>query len=131
MTHTCTNAVVHCIDFRLQKTIVAYLEENKILGDGDMISIAGGVQNADFILNQITLSKKLHGIKRVILINHTDCGAYGGSAAFTSLDEEKAAHTVELQKMRERLGTPFPDLDITTLLAEIAPDSHEVRIVPV
>jgi len=129
MAHTCTSAIVHCIDFRLQKAITQYLQENNMLGDCDIISIAGAVKNTDFIIEQVALSKKLHDIKQVVLINHTDCGAYGGSAAFANSTEEKNAHAAELKKTSMRIMEQFPDLKVIILLAEIAPDGN-VRIAP-
>jgi carbonic anhydrase len=35
---------------------------------------------SEFVLEQIRKSIRLHGTRRVILMVHSDCGAYGGLA---------------------------------------------------
>ena len=60
--HHCKNLIVHCIDFRLGKKIKSYMEERGLLGDCDIVSVAGGVKNTDFILEQIGISANLHHI---------------------------------------------------------------------
>lgn len=55
------------------------------------IRVAGGAKclatpdpesERDFVLEQIPKSIRLHGTDRVVLMVHSDCGAYGGLAAF-------------------------------------------------
>ncbi len=75
--HTCEAVVVHCMDFRLQQYINDWLTKRFGIRNYDRISWAGGVRDFSSIQNQIQMSYKLHGIKKVILINHEDCGAYG------------------------------------------------------
>jgi carbonic anhydrase len=111
MAHHCKNAIVHCIDFRLQKALKNYMEGNGLLGDCDVVSAAGGVKNREFMMEQIALSKNLHGIERVILINHTDCGAYGGGDETLHNGELKSAGAMVLEK--------HPDLKVKLLLAKI------------
>ena len=53
---------------------------------------------------QIKLSHDLHGISRVILMNHLDCGAYGGRAAFASDEEEYSRHAEDLRSAARRLS---------------------------
>lgn len=131
MTHTCNALILHCIDFRFGKAIKNYMEENRLLGDCDIISIAGAAKNIaspanddvdrDFVLNQIALSKKLHGVEKVILMNHTDCGAYGGRAAFNSDENEHAAHADDLKRSKEIVQSFYPDIKIQLVLARINP----------
>ncbi len=135
MTHTCKALVFHCIDFRFGKAIKKYLEENNLLGNCDIIAVAGAAKNivasandADrmFILKQIELSKSLHNIKEVILINHTDCGAYGGRKAFPSRAEEENQHFMDMKKAADIIRAKYPDLRIKSVLANIE-DSGEIH----
>ena len=57
--------------------------------NSDPIKIAGGAKvlaspereaDREFVLDQIRKSMRLHGTRRVILMVHSDCGAYGGLA---------------------------------------------------
>lgn len=75
--HTCEGVVVHCIDFRLQQFLNDWLTKRFGIQNYDRISWAGGVRDFSSIQNQIQMSSKLHNVKKVILINHEDCGAYG------------------------------------------------------
>jgi hypothetical protein len=70
----------------------------RLLGDCDIISLAGAaktlaapVEPAYFetAMHQIALAVSLHGIDAVILVNHEDCGAYGGRQAFGSAEAEQ------------------------------------------
>lgn len=120
MTYHCQALAVHCLDFRIQKAIQDYLEKKGLLGNCDIVSVAGGVKTAvnpghDFILNQIRISKRLHDIKEIILINHTDCGAYDG-------DDEKSLS--DLQKTKTLLQGIFGGVEIKMALAKIAPTSE-------
>src|SRR3989344_5369005 len=101
MQHTCKALIIHCIDFRFGKAIKKYLEDKNLLGDIDIVSVAGAVKNnADFLMKQIDISKRLHDIKEVILMNHTDCGAYGGRKAFGSAEDERNKHLSDLNEAK-------------------------------
>lgn len=134
MFHTCKALILRCIDFRFGKAIKKYLEEQGLLGDIDIVSVAGAAKNlvspnspsdTEFILRQIEISKKLHNIKELILMNHTDCGAYGGRKAFGSDGAEKTQHIEDMKKAGKLIHTRYPDLEIKTILATISP-THEV-----
>ncbi len=124
MAHYCSTAVVRCIDFRLNRAIKEYLKNYGLGEDFDLISVAGGVKDREYVLNQAALSKKLHGIQQVILINHTDCGGYGGREAFASPEEEKAKHAADLQSARAELESKFPGLIVHTVLADVRADNR-------
>ena len=80
--HTCEAIVVHCMDFRLQKYLNDWLDKNPGAGKYDRVGIAGGVLDIYPVLKHIELAVNLHNIRKVILINHEDCGAYGSSGTF-------------------------------------------------
>ncbi len=103
--HTCDNCLLSCIDYRLQGYINNWTKTNLEEGSWDRISFAGGVKNLDIILSQIDLSKKLHQIKRVILINHEDCGAYGEEGTPQN-------HAEDLKDAKSALQKLYPDLAI-------------------
>lgn len=136
MPHHCKTVIVHCIDFRLGKAIKKYLEEQNLLGDCDIVSVAGAAKNIaspendserEFLMKQIDISKKLHNISEVILMNHSDCGAYGGSSAFSSKTEEQKKHSDDMNMAAEIIRQKYPDLHIQTLLADIE-DSGKINI---
>ena len=110
--HTCQALVVACIDFRFQKTFVEWLDANVGHGNYDRVGLAGGVRNWDAIAGQIDISKRLHDIKQVILINHEDCGAYGEAGTF-----EK--HSADLRAAREAVRQKHPDVQVDLYYARL------------
>ncbi len=126
MKHTCSTAILHCIDFRLGNAIENYKKEHALAGDCDIISVAGAAANIAnpkndieqaFVLRQLELSKKLHDIQKIVLINHTDCGAYGGASAFASKEEEREKHRADLQSAQETIKKLIPDVSVELSLA--------------
>ncbi len=76
MNHTCSHCVVHCMDFRIQKTVDNLLADLGIVkGSFDRVSVAGGAANFEQLETHLTLSKKLHNPSIFILTIHEDCGA--------------------------------------------------------
>jgi hypothetical protein len=65
------------MDFRLQHFLNDWLEKRFGKRNYNRISWAGGVREFAIIQSQIEISRRLHGVKKAILINHEDCGAYG------------------------------------------------------
>lgn len=131
MSHTCSSALIRCMDFRFTDAINKWLEEKGIMNDCDMISVAGIVKviadnpespEAKYVLKQFELSKKLHATKTLYLMHHTDCGAYGGHKAFANLEEEKAKYLADMEKAREVIKSVAPDLEVKFVLADIKED---------
>lgn len=105
--HNAEALVIMCMDFRFENAVNQYVNEELGLKSHDLVAIAGAskslvdpLQPADreTILEQIALSIKLHHIPRVVLIDHADCGAYGGVKAFGSLEKEKEAQSENMRK---------------------------------
>ena len=77
LANTCEAVVVHCFDFRLQHFLNDWLTKRFGIRNYDRISLPGGVREFTYVHPQIRLSSRLHNVKKVILINHEDCLAYG------------------------------------------------------
>lgn len=105
--HECEAIVVTCIDFRLQSYIDKWIQEHLNPGSFDRVAWAGGIKNLDAVMGQIDISRSLHHIKKVILINHEDCGAYGQESTL-----EK--HSEDLKTARIRINELYPDLIVKT-----------------
>ena len=105
--HQCQALVVTCIDFRFQEYINQWIAENLPPKSYDRIAFAGCVKNFDTIMEQVRISKRLHDIQKVYLINHEDCGAYGQEGT-----HEK--HVEDLKAAAQKLKSEFPDLEVQT-----------------
>lgn len=108
-----------------------FLDEKGLTGDCDLVSLAGAAksivdplapEHRPTLLSQIELAVKLHHISKLILMNHTDCGAYGGAAAFASPEAEHAKHVEELQAAKTVVLEQFPHLEVVLVLASLQED---------
>ncbi len=117
--HTCDAAVVTCIDFRFQDALDQWLKANVGPGHFDRIAYAGGVKEWETVMAQIRVSKQLHQIKKVILINHEGCGAYGSAGTLER-------HQHDLTNAKQALLHEFPDLTVELYYAQL-----DGNIVPV
>jgi len=112
-------AVLCCFDHRVNRAVRKFLKKQKI-EHFDMIVVAGGTKtlasprndaDRDFILEQVRTSIRLHQAKRVLVMNHSDCGAYGGLAHFKGDRAAEAdSHSNELLRARELLSSTFPGI---------------------
>ena len=105
--HSCEALVVTCMDFRLQDFINNWISKNIPPRSHDRIAFAGGVKNLETILWQVEISKRLHDIKKVILINHEDCGAYGEAGT-------PQKHAEDLKTAKAAILEKYPDLEVET-----------------
>ena len=113
--HTCKATAIFCFDFRFARRFYEFLE-SMYPGSYDPISAAGAVKSLladgktdNFLLNQVGLSASLHKTKAIVLIQHEDCGAYGGSKAFANSEAEIAFQKEELQKAEDFLKRYHPN----------------------
>lgn len=105
MKHTCDALVVCCIDFRFQKYIRSWLDKNLAGQTFDLIGYAGSTKDLKTILKQIDISVKLHKIKKIVLIHHENCGAYGEKST-------QERHSQDLIKARKAVLAKYPGLNI-------------------
>lgn len=105
--HACEAVVVTCIDFRFQEYINNWISQNFSPRSFDRVAIAGGVFDFAYVLKQVEISYRLHHIKKVVLINHEDCGAYGETGT-----AEK--HTENLKNAASKVKEQFPELAVDT-----------------
>jgi len=78
--------------------------------------------------SQTLLSHDLHKTDTVILMNHTDCGGYGGREAFDGdRGTERQQHIKDMRRAKEKLVAKESGLQVEMLLADIK-DDGSVRI---
>ena len=115
--------VLSCIDPRFQAKVYKYLKNKKLTGKYSSFTIAGagvGVTHKKFknwqstFLENLSTSIKIHKIKKLIVINHEDCGAakiVNGKKEFNSTIEKKI-HKDSFKKIKSIMDRKFPELKI-------------------
>lgn len=88
----------------------------------DPILVAGGAKclagddlesDRQFVLEQVRTSMRLHSTTTVILMLHSDCGAYGGLAAFENDPAQEAEnHRADLHRALDFLQAEIPELTV-------------------
>ena len=103
------------------------MEAEGMLGDADVVSLAGACKELvdggegakELLLKQIEISSKLHNSSKVIMLHHSDCGAYKASYAFNSFEEEKAKQSGDMEKAAAVIKDRFPRLEVVKVLAKM------------
>tara|TARA_Y200000002_G_C22441461_1_gene562337 strand:- start:80 stop:496 length:417 start_codon:yes stop_codon:yes gene_type:complete len=115
--------VLSCIDPRFQPIVYNYLKKKKLTGKYSSFTIAGsaiGVTSNKFkkwhktFWENFDTSVKLHNIKKLIVINHRDCGVakiINGKKEFSEINEKKI-HKTSFQKIKKIFKNKYPKLTI-------------------
>jgi carbonic anhydrase len=119
MIHSAPKYVIACIDFRFQKDFLKVCDEKLGVRSYDYHTFPGaskalidqGSQNV--IIDCIKNISKIHGTKNIIILDHQDCGAYGGSKKFGGdVQKEESFHRQKLQQAKTILKRVFPQMQI-------------------
>jgi hypothetical protein len=111
-----------CIDFRIVDEAVAFFHQQKLTNQYDMLALAGAslaAVSATFpssnvaFWDHVAIAKKLHNIRKIVVVDHRDCGAYkvafGKDYAGTGA-AEAAQHKGVMEKLKAALAKKHPDL---------------------
>ncbi len=117
--YTADATVITCIDKRFYSARKAFIKALK-LKNPDVVEIAGAIKDithgseeeAAFVLKQIRISTKLHHSRRVILLPHRDCGAYGGSEELGDQATEYKVQADEIAKATLIIQKAFPEVSV-------------------
>ncbi|MGE0716875.1 MAG: carbonic anhydrase [Alphaproteobacteria bacterium] len=120
--------LLSCMDYRLIDDIVRYMDGRGLTNNYDHVILAGaslGVlqdKNATWgktFWDHVDAAIQLHAIKRVIVMDHRDCGAYRlflGAEAVKDAPSELGAHTTQLRGLKSRINAQYPKLEVELLL---------------
>ena len=122
--------VLSCIDPRFQPIINNYLKKKKLNGKYSSFTIAGsaiGVTANKFkrwhktFWDNFDTSVKLHNIRKLIVINHRDCGVakvINGKKIFNKLNETKI-HQNSFIKIKKKFKKKYPKFKIELKLISL------------
>jgi len=118
--------IAWCFDARFSGALDAFAKA-KGFQNSDITKFAGGAKSLasesvverGVELNQIELSIGLHKTKKVVLMLHMDCGAFGGSKAFGNDRKAEQDHLIsQLNAAEENVKQAFPDLEVEKVIAD-------------
>jgi len=125
--YNCDAVIVSCFDHRFHLGFSKFLKRLGV-SKSDPIKIAGGAKSLasprntderEFVLEQIRTSIRLHATRLVILMVHSDCGAYGGLDAFSGdARAEGQHHEKELRRAADCVAKAIPDVDVQTYFVD-------------
>ena len=121
--------LLSCIDYRLTDKVTAYMDGRGLKENYDQVILAGAALGAvtskypdwgKTFREHLDIAIQLHGIQRVIALDHRDCGAY---KVFLGKDltgdGEKALHAAELHRLTRQIHATHPKLKVETLLMSL------------
>ena len=115
--------VLSCIDPRFQHLVHNHLKKKKLIGKFSAFTVAGsaiGVTHHKFkqwhktFYDNLETSIQLHGIEKLIIINHKDCGVakiINGKKEFSPVNEKKI-HKDSFSEIKKQIKKRFPKLKV-------------------
>lgn len=138
--HQLTALLLNCMDYRLVADVVRYMDSRGLRAQYDQITLAGAAIGvlADrrpawgkTFWEHVTLARELHNIKKIIVIDHRDCGA---CKAFVDLDcaedreSETQIHRNWLARLASEIELREPALEVELLLMDLDGSVEEIGI---
>ena len=117
--------VLTCIDPRCQPKINTLMKKKKLTGEYSLFSIAGstlGITSKNFknwekvFWKNFLISSQIHGIKKLIVINHYDCSFAKmiNKKKFFNNKIEKEIHVKSFRLLKKRFLKRYPKFKLET-----------------
>lgn len=123
--------LLSCMDYRLVDETERYMAGRDLRDKYDHIILAGASLGATTdkypswnttFWEHLDVAIKLHSIKKVIILDHRDCGAYKvilGEDFSKDPAKEKAVHTEKLSALAGMIKEKYPTLEIELQLMDL------------
>lgn len=123
--------VLSCMDYRLIARVAAYLDGRGLRGRYDQIVLPGGAIGvmsdetgawSETFWQHVKLARDLHGIRKIIVIDHRDCGAckaFVGQHCADERERETVIHMIWMEALADEIKTREPDLDVELVLMDL------------
>ena len=122
--------VITCIDPRCHSKINYIMKNKKLIGKYSLFSIAGStlgitskkLNNWDKVFwKNFSISSQIHGIKKLIAINHYDCGLAKMLNKKKLLNKkiEKEIHVKSFKLLKNRFSKKYPKLKLETKIISV------------
>jgi carbonic anhydrase len=123
--------LLSCMDFRLMAEIAKYMDSRFLTHNYDHVVLAGASLGAlnektpawgQTFWDHLDVAMKLHHIKKVIVMDHRDCGAYKvfiGPEHMKDAASEKEVHSWNLNRLKLKIKERQPELEVELLLMDL------------
>ena len=120
-----------CMDFRLMDEIERYMSARGLRDKYDHVILAGASLGAvtdkhpawnQTFWEHLDLAVQHERIRRVIVIDHRECGAYKrllGEEHLKDAKVERQTHAAELRKLKDRIREKYPEIEVEMKLMSL------------
>jgi carbonic anhydrase len=130
---------VTCIDYRFLNKDAAYVANDlDLFKEADMVALAGaslsGVSDmfkasVPAFWEQVGLASKLHGIGKIVVIDHRDCGAFNAEFGVPpNKDVETEQHRKVMTKLAQEIGKKYPKLGLDFYLMPLEGSAEHIVV---
>jgi hypothetical protein len=135
--HSCDAVVLCCIDFRFWKETMKFVEEELGIKSYDFPKLPGAAKSINDCLSEVDVAMKcigipcdLHHAQKIVIVNHADCGAYGGSIQFKGDTEaEEKFHEGELRKAKEKILAQYSGKEVILVYAKLVDEGESIDFI--
>ena len=126
--HRSTAIVLSCMDFRLRDNLACNLTHLGYKNNYDEFILAGASLGYNGLLDynwqtfadaHIELSRELHEITEIILVDHMRCGAYKAKYGSISAIEEYEYHRANLKSAAQTIQQKYPSFVVKKFILSI------------
>lgn len=97
--------IIRCIDYRFVTQSRKFKDDQGLKDKYDLIAFPGASKSIHQLFDAIEVSNRLHKPKKIMVMDHEDCGAFGDK---NSLKD----HTESLEKAEKLLNIQFPGIPV-------------------
>ena len=127
--------VICCKDYRYIQATQRFVQRQGVRWY-DLKATAGGLRALldapevvrRWILKDVLLVHRLHGVKHIIIVQHQDCAGYGGSSAFKDAAAERAFHQKQFRRAKKMLTRALSGVRVAGYFISGAP--NRIRLTP-
>lgn len=121
----CPNVLLRCVDVRFHGGLEKALAQSFIpmggLNEFISVGMPGGSRAVleepacSVVFNALDIALRRHDANRLIIADHRDCAAYGGSDLHYSAEEERTFHLEKLREAGRIAQASYPRLEVVLL----------------
>ncbi|MFA7209529.1 MAG: carbonic anhydrase [Parcubacteria group bacterium] len=129
----CPTTVIQCLDYRFRPATRICIREAFKIKYFNVIGLPGSVKS--FLAESRTAWKSMqvayekYGCREFVLVQHADCGAYGGLSAFVDAYEEECFQREELKRMRTKILDKYPDVGVMMIYVRVINGNKHMQFV--